>query len=47
MLWLWKDLIVNYDFYNWFEDDDVWNGVVLDNFIYMDVMVFGMGFCCF
>lgn len=47
MLRFWKDFIVNFDLYNWLEDDDECNGVVLDDFIYMDVMVFGMGSCCF
>ena len=41
-----KDPTVNYDLHNWPEDDDVRNGAVKDDFIYMDAMAFGMGSCC-
>ncbi|KAF2122949.1 glutamate-cysteine ligase-domain-containing protein [Lophiotrema nucula] len=44
--WPWKDPSVNYDLHNWPEDDDVRNGAVKDNYIYMDAMAFGMGSCC-
>ncbi|KAF2162260.1 hypothetical protein M409DRAFT_27263 [Zasmidium cellare ATCC 36951] len=42
----WKDPTVNYDLYNWPEDDDVRNGAAKDDYIYMDAMAFGMGSCC-
>ncbi|KAI9858434.1 MAG: Zn finger-containing GTPase- Activating Protein for ARF [Vezdaea acicularis] len=44
--WPWKDPTVNYDLHNWPEDDDVRNGAVKENHIYMDAMAFGMGSCC-
>ncbi|KFX95571.1 hypothetical protein O988_05745 [Pseudogymnoascus sp. VKM F-3808] len=44
--WPWKDPTVNYDLYDWPEDDDVRNGAAPDNFIHMDAMAFGMGSCC-
>lgn len=44
--WPWKDPTINYDLHHWPEDDDVRNGAVKDNSIYMDAMVFGMGSCC-
>ncbi|KAJ6269285.1 glutamate-cysteine ligase-domain-containing protein [Bipolaris maydis] len=44
--WPWKDPTVNYDLYNWPEDDDVRNGAAKDNYIHMDAMAFGMGSCC-
>jgi glutamate--cysteine ligase catalytic subunit len=40
------DPTVNYDLHNWPEDDDVRNGAVKPDFIYMDAMAFGMGSCC-
>jgi glutamate--cysteine ligase catalytic subunit len=44
--WPWKDPTVNYDLHKWPEDDDVRNGAVKENYIYMDAMAFGMGSCC-
>ncbi|KAF2087448.1 glutamate-cysteine ligase [Saccharata proteae CBS 121410] len=44
--WPWWDPTVNYDLHNWPEDDDVRNGAVKENHIYMDAMAFGMGSCC-
>jgi glutamate--cysteine ligase catalytic subunit len=41
-----KDPTVDYDLRNWPEDDDVRNGAVKDNCVYMDAMAFGMGSCC-
>ena len=41
-----KDPTVNYDLHNWPEDDDVRNGAVKDDCVYMDAMAFGMGSCC-
>ena len=41
-----RDPTVNYDLHKWPEDDDVRNGAVKDNCIYMDAMAFGMGSCC-
>jgi glutamate--cysteine ligase catalytic subunit len=41
-----KDPTVDYDLHVWPEDDDVRNGAVKDNYIYMDAMAFGMGSCC-
>ena len=42
----WKDPTVNYDLHKWPEDDDVRNGAVKDDYVYMDGMAFGMGSCC-
>ena len=42
----WKDPTVNYDLHQWPEDDDVRNGAVKENYVYMDAMAFGMGSCC-
>jgi glutamate--cysteine ligase catalytic subunit len=44
--WPWSDPTVNYDLHKYKEDDDVRNGAVKENFIYMDAMAFGMGSCC-
>ena len=44
--WPFRDPTVDYDLNQWPEDDDVRNGAVKDNFIYMDAMAFGMGSCC-
>ena len=44
--WPWSDPTVNYDLHEYKEDDDVRNGAVKENFIYMDAMAFGMGSCC-
>jgi glutamate--cysteine ligase catalytic subunit len=41
-----KDPTVDYDLHNWPEDDDVRNGAVKDDCVYMDAMAFGMGSCC-
>ena len=41
-----KDPTVNYDLHDWPEDDDVRNGAVKEDHIYMDSMAFGMGSCC-
>ena len=41
-----KDPTVNYDLRMWPEDDDVRNGAVKENCVYMDAMAFGMGSCC-
>lgn len=41
-----KDPTVNYDLHKWPEDDDVRNGAVKDDHVYMDAMAFGMGSCC-
>ncbi|KAJ5549427.1 hypothetical protein N7513_006661 [Penicillium frequentans] len=41
-----KDSTVNYDLHLWPEDDDVRNGAVKDDHVYMDAMAFGMGSCC-
>lgn len=40
------DPTVNYDLHKWPEDDDVRNGAVKDDCVYMDAMAFGMGSCC-
>ena len=42
----WSDPTVNYDLHKWPEDDDVRNGAVKDDYVYMDGMAFGMGSCC-
>ena len=42
----WKDPTVNYDLHKWPEDNDVRNGAVKDDYVYMDGMAFGMGSCC-
>lgn len=44
--WPFHDPTVNYDLHKWPEDDDVRNGAVKENYIYMDAMAFGMGSCC-
>lgn len=44
--WPWSDPTVNYDLHEYEEDDDVRNGAVKENEIYMDAMAFGMGSCC-
>ena len=41
-----SDPTVNYNLRKWPEDDDVRNGAVKDDCIYMDAMAFGMGSCC-
>ncbi|KAH0848764.1 hypothetical protein AYO21_09875 [Fonsecaea monophora] len=41
-----NDPTVNYDLHKWPEDDDVRNGAVKPNCVYMDAMAFGMGSCC-
>lgn len=41
-----KDPTVDYEMYNWPEDDDVRNGAAKDDHVYMDAMAFGMGSCC-
>ncbi|OCT47948.1 Glutamate--cysteine ligase [Cladophialophora carrionii] len=41
-----NDPTVNYDLHNWPEDDDVRNGAVKQDCVYMDAMAFGMGSCC-
>lgn len=41
-----KDPTVDYGLHTWPEDDDVRNGAVKDDHIYMDAMAFGMGSCC-
>ncbi|EXJ83211.1 glutamate-cysteine ligase [Capronia coronata CBS 617.96] len=41
-----SDPTVNYDLHNWPEDDDVRNGAVKPDCVYMDAMAFGMGSCC-
>lgn len=43
--WPFQDPTVNYDLHRWPEDDDVRNGAVKDNHIYMDSPVFGFS-CC-
>ncbi|KZF19653.1 putative glutamate-cysteine ligase Gcs1 [Xylona heveae TC161] len=44
--WPFFDPTVNYDLHLWPEDDDVRNGAVKENYIYMDAMAYGMGSCC-
>lgn len=44
--WPWNDPTVNYDLDRWPEDDNVREGAVKENFIYMDAMAYGMGSCC-
>ena len=44
--WPFRDPTVNYDLHHWPEDDDVREGAVKENHIYMDAMAFGMGSCC-
>ena len=41
-----SDPTVNYDLHEWPEDNDVRNGAVKLNSVYMDAMAFGMGSCC-
>ena len=40
------DPTVDYDLHKWPEDDNVRNGAVKENHVYMDAMAFGMGSCC-
>lgn len=43
----WTDPTVNYDLYNWPEDEDVRSGGAAPaDHIHMDAMAFGMGSCC-
>ncbi|QDS76167.1 Zn finger-containing GTPase- Activating Protein for ARF [Venturia effusa] len=44
--WPFRDPTVNYDLHKYPEDEDVRNGAVHTNHIYMDAMAFGMGSCC-
>lgn len=44
--WPFQDPTVDYDLHKWPEDDDVRNGAVKENHVYMDAMAFGMGSCC-
>lgn len=44
--WPFHDPTIDYDMHNWPEDDDVRNGAVKENSVYMDAMAFGMGSCC-
>jgi glutamate--cysteine ligase catalytic subunit len=44
--WPFTDPTVDYDLHRYPEDDDVRNGAVKQNCIYMDAMAFGMGSCC-
>lgn len=44
-LWPFHDPTVNYDLHDWPEDDDVRNGAVKENHIYLDSSIFGSG-CC-
>ncbi|KAI9812810.1 MAG: Zn finger-containing GTPase- Activating Protein for ARF [Thelocarpon impressellum] len=41
-----RDPTVDYDLHRYPEDDDVRNGAVAEDCIYMDAMAFGMGSCC-
>lgn len=41
-----RDPTVDYNLHHWPEDDDVRNGAVKTDSIYMDAMAFGMGSCC-
>lgn len=41
-----NDPTVNYELVSWPEDDDVRNGAVKQDCVYMDAMAFGMGTCC-
>lgn len=41
-----SDPTVNYDLHQWPEDDDVRQGAVEPDCVYMDAMAFGMGSCC-
>lgn len=41
-----NDPTVDYDMVTWPEDDDVRNGAVKQDCVYMDAMAFGMGTCC-
>lgn len=43
--WPFHDPTVNYDLHDWPEDDDVRNGAVKENHIYMDSSIYGSG-CC-
>ncbi len=43
--WPFHDPTVNYDLHRWPEDDDVRNGAVKENHIYMDSTLFGLS-CC-
>ncbi len=44
--WPFHDPTVNYNLYRWPEDNDVRNGAVKENHIYMDSTVFGFSCCC-
>jgi glutamate--cysteine ligase catalytic subunit len=44
--WPFRDPTVNYDLHKYPEDEDVRNGAVHTNCVYMDAMAFGMGSCC-
>ncbi len=41
-----NDPTVAYNLHKWPEDDDVRNGAVKVDHVYMDAMAFGMGSCC-
>lgn len=41
-----NDPTVDYNLHKWPEDDDVRNGAVKVDHVYMDAMAFGMGSCC-
>ena len=43
--WSFRDPTVNYDLHRWPEDDDVRNGAVKENHIYMDSSLFGLAGC--
>ena len=43
--WPFRDPTVNYDLHRWPEDDDVRNGAVKENHIYMDSTLFGLAGC--
>lgn len=45
-IWPFRDPTVDYGLRKWPEDDDVRNGAVKENHVYMDAMAFGMGSCC-
>ena len=43
--WPFRDPTLNYDLHRWPEDDDVRNGAVKENHIYMDSTLFGLAGC--
>lgn len=43
--WPFRDPTVNYDLHRWPDDDDVRNGAVKENHIYMDSTLFGLAGC--